>query len=76
LFFLAFLFLHKKNPIKNAAAMTTIGMMTAMAIFAPDLRPPPEFESVPEALSAEGVADDDDEVIAEEVVSVLAVGVV
>jgi hypothetical protein len=53
-FFLAFLFLHKKNPIKNAAAMTTIGMMTAIAIFAPEPKPSEE-DPDPEALNAEGV---------------------
>jgi hypothetical protein len=54
-FFLAFLFLHTKNPIKNAAAMTTIGMMTAIAIFAPEPKPSEEEDPDPEALNAEGV---------------------
>jgi hypothetical protein len=76
LFFLAFLFLHKKNPNKNAAAITTIGMMTAMAILAPVFRPPDEFEVVPEVLKAVGVGDEDEVVMAEEVVNVFAVGVV
>lgn len=53
-FFLAFLFLHKKNPIKNAAAMATIGIMTAIAILPPELKPP-EPDDDPEALKADGV---------------------
>ncbi len=58
--FRAFLFLHRKKPIKNAAAMTTMGMMTAIAILPPELSPPEDFELDPEALSADGVDDDYD----------------
>jgi hypothetical protein len=50
--------------------MATMGMMTAIAIFPPELRPPDELELEPEALSAEGVADDCEEVL---VVSTVAV---
>lgn len=53
-FFLAFLFLHKKNPIRNAAAITTIGMTTAIPIFAPELKPL-EPDPEPDALKADGV---------------------
>jgi hypothetical protein len=51
-------------------------MMTAMAILAPVFRPPDEFEVVPEVLKAVGVGDEDEVVMAEEVVNVFAVGVV
>lgn len=37
--------------------MTTIGMMTAIAILAPEPSPPLEPEPSPEALRAEGVGD-------------------
>ena len=60
-FFLAFRFLHKKNPIKKAAAMTTIGIITAIAIFAPELKPL-EPDPEPEALNADGVDDAVDDV--------------
>ncbi len=61
-FFRAFLFRHKKNPIKKAAAITTIGITTAMAILAPEPRPLEELEPDPEALKAEGVALDEEDV--------------
>jgi len=41
----------------KAAAMATIGMMTAIAIFPPELRPPEPPEPEPDALKAEGVGD-------------------
>lgn len=62
-FFLAFLFLQKKNPIRKAAAITTIGMMTAMAILAPEPRPLEELELESEALNVEGVGLDEDLVV-------------
>jgi hypothetical protein len=54
-FFLAFLFLHRKKPIKNAAAMTTMGMTTAIAILAPELKPLEEPDPDPDALKADAV---------------------
>ena len=79
--FFAFRLLHKKNPIKKAAAMTTMGMMTAIAIFAPEDKPPEDPDPEPEALRADGVELEVDEVAVvalvavSEVVSVLNVDV-
>jgi hypothetical protein len=42
--------------------MATIGITTAMAILAPDARPLDELEPDPEALKAEGVALDEEDV--------------
>ena len=45
-------------------------MMTAIAIFAPELRPLEELELDPEALSAEGVAEAFEAVVGELIVAV------
>lgn len=50
-------------------------MMTAMAILAPELRPPlPEPEPDPEALRAEGVGDVLESVVGSEIVGVGELG--
>ena len=55
--------------------MTTIGITTAIAIFAGLPRPPPPLDPEPEALRAEGVADVPEPDTPEETVAVLVVDV-
>lgn len=69
-FFRAFLFRHRKNPIKNPAAMATMGIITAIAIFAPELSPSEEPDPDPEALNADGVEVALEEVMVKESVAV------
>lgn len=72
--FLAFLFLHKKKPMKKAAAMAIMGMTTAIAILPPSERPPEPLDPLPEALNAEAV-DDALVEVADEIVLVWVMGV-
>jgi len=44
--------------MRNAAAMTTMGIITAMAIFPPELRPPLPPDPLPEALNADAVDEE------------------
>ena len=53
--------------------MATMGIVTAIAIFAPELSPPEEPDPDPDALNADGVDDALEEVTVNESVAVPAV---
>jgi hypothetical protein len=56
--------------MRKAAAMATMGIMTAIAIFPPELRPPDEVELEPEALNADGEGLEEEDVLVELTVAV------